>query len=140
MPQLGTRCGVQLHDPAEVPPLLAGSGSAGALWHGLVPKSAEARANNGVHSWRARSAYARSYCRINQIEPLLHQAHNDPLTDVPPVVQCDGIWLRVQTQTETVKLDKRHGTPHERGGKKVVRLFALGFWSDGSGKREVLDS
>jgi hypothetical protein len=53
-------------------------------------------------------------------------------------VQFDGIWLRVQTQTETVKLDNRKR--HKRRGKKVVRLVALGFWSDGSGKREVLDS
>src|SRR5437867_8012432 len=45
--------------------------------------------------------------RINQIEPLLQQAHRDPISEVPPVVQFDGIWLRLQTQTDTVKLDKR---------------------------------
>src|SRR6266852_2495663 len=28
--------------------------------------------------------------RINQIEPLLRQAHSDPITDVPAVVQFDG--------------------------------------------------
>jgi putative transposase len=75
--------------------------------------------------------------RINQIEPLLEQAHSEPVSQVPPGVQCDGIWLRVQTQTQTVKVDKRQRKRHERRGKKVVLLVALGLWSDG--KREVLD-
>jgi hypothetical protein len=45
--------------------------------------------------------------RINQIEPLRKLAHREPISDVPAVVQFDGIWLRLQTQTETVKVDKR---------------------------------
>jgi hypothetical protein len=73
--------------------------------------------------------------RINQIEPLVRRARSEPITDVPAVVQFDGIWLRVQTQTDTIKLDKRH----QRSGKKVVLLVAPGFWTDGSGRREVLD-
>ena len=77
--------------------------------------------------------------RINQIEPLLGQAHSEPITDVPAVVQFDGIWLRVQSQTDTIKLDKRQRKRHQRTGKKVVLLVALGFWTDGSGKREILD-
>jgi len=35
--------------------------------------------------------------RINQIEPLLLQAHREPITDVPSVVQLDGIWLTIQS-------------------------------------------
>ncbi len=77
--------------------------------------------------------------RINQIEPLLEQARSEPIPDVPAVVQFDGIWLRMQTQTETVKVDKRQRKRHQRKGKKVVLLVALGFWTDGSGKREILD-
>src|SRR6266853_5570116 len=38
--------------------------------------------------------------RINQIEPLLRQAHSDAITAVPAVVQFDGIWLRVQSQVD----------------------------------------
>src|SRR5512135_27720 len=72
--------------------------------------------------------------RINQLEPLLQRAHTAPLTASPPVVQCDGIWLTVQTQQETVKVDKRQRRRHQRSGKRVG---ALGFWPDG--KREVLD-
>lgn len=75
--------------------------------------------------------------RINQIEPLLEQARSEPISDVPAVVQCDGIWLRVQVPTETLKVDKRQRKRHKRRGKKVVLLVALGFWSDG--KREILD-
>ena len=77
--------------------------------------------------------------RINQIEPLVQQARSEAITDVPTVVQFDGIWLRVQTQTDTIKLDKRQRKRHQRSGKKMVLLVALGFWTDGSGKREVLD-
>src|SRR5205807_5278605 len=77
--------------------------------------------------------------RINHIEPLLQQARSRPIEDVPAVVQFDGIWLRVQTQTETIKLDKRQRKRKKRKGKKVVILVALGLWSDGSGKREILD-
>ncbi len=74
--------------------------------------------------------------RINQIEPLLKQARSETITDVPAVVQFDGIWLRVQSQTDTLKPDKRGRQRHHRSGKKVVLLVALGLWTDGSGKRE----
>jgi len=77
--------------------------------------------------------------RINQIEPLLEQAHQEPITDVPTVVQFDGIWVTIQRQSETIKLDKRQRRRHQRSGKQVVVLVALGFWNDGSGRREVLD-
>src|SRR5713101_1083095 len=77
--------------------------------------------------------------RINQLEPLLRQARSEPIVDVPAVVQFDGIWLREQTQTETVKLDKRGRKRKKRKGKKVVLLVALGLWTDGSGRREILD-
>jgi len=77
--------------------------------------------------------------RINQIEPLLQQARSEPIVDVPAVVQFDGIWLREQTQTDTVKLDKRQRKRQKCKGKKVVLLVALGLWTDGSGRREILD-
>ena len=77
--------------------------------------------------------------RINQIEPLLRQARSAPITDVPAVVQFDGIWLRMQTQTDALKLDKRGRKRKKRTGKKMVLLVALGLWTDGSGKREILD-
>lgn len=75
--------------------------------------------------------------RINQIEPLARCAHTIPITDVPPVIQLDGIWVTIQSQQETIKPDKRKRQRHLRSGKKRVVLVALGFWSDG--RREVLD-
>jgi hypothetical protein len=77
--------------------------------------------------------------RINQLEPLRKLAHSKPITDVPTIVQFDGIWLRELTQSDPIKLDKRGRKRHKRTGKKVVVLVALGLWADGSGKREILD-
>lgn len=77
--------------------------------------------------------------RINQIEPLVGQGRSELIREVPPVVQFDGIWLRVQTQTDTIKLDTRQRKRKKKVGKKVVLLVALGFWTDGSGRREILD-
>lgn len=74
--------------------------------------------------------------RITQIEPLLQQAHGEPIVDVPAVVQVDGMWLREHTHTETITRDTRQ---RKRKGKKVVVLVALWLWTDGSGKREILD-
>src|SRR5260370_38632898 len=76
---------------------------------------------------------------VNEVEGVLEQARSAPLREVPPVVQFDGIWLRMQTQTDPVKLDKRQRRRKKRVGKKVVLLVALGFWTDGSGRREILD-
>ena len=54
-------------------------------------------------------------------------------------MQFDGIWVTIQKPTDTIKLDKRQRRRHQRSGKRVVVLVALGFWNDGSGRREVLD-
>ena len=62
--------------------------------------------------------------RINQIAPLLKHAHQSPISDVAPVVQFDGIWLRLQIPTDTYKRDKRQRKRQGRKGKKVVLLVA----------------
>jgi Transposase, Mutator family len=77
--------------------------------------------------------------RINQIAPLLAQAQREPITDVPTVVQLDGIWLTIQSQTQKEKPDRRKRRRKERKGQRVVVLVALGFWNDGSARREILD-
>ncbi len=77
--------------------------------------------------------------RINQIEPLVFQARQEPITQVPTVVQLDGIWLTIQSQSEKQKPDRRKRRRKERKGQRVVVLVALGFWNDGSGRREILD-
>jgi hypothetical protein len=65
--------------------------------------------------------------RINQIEPLAHQFHNEPFKQVPEVIQLDGIWVTVTTQGEVVLRDRRNRARHQREGKKSVILVALGF-------------
>ncbi len=96
-------------------------------------------ANGGVRPWEAAWDCARSYRRSNQIAPLVAQAQREPLTDVPTVVQLDGIWLTIQSQTQKEKPDRSKRRRKERKGQRVVVLVALGFWNDGSGRREILD-
>ena len=76
---------------------------------------------------------------INQIVPVLSQAHQSSVTQVPAVIQFDGIWLRLQVPTGTVKTDRRRRRRQQRKGKCLVLLVDLGLWTDGSGRREILD-
>ncbi len=75
--------------------------------------------------------------RINQIEPLAKAAHTASLSEIPPVLQLDGIWVTIQQSQETIKPDKRKRQRKKRRGKQMVILVALGFWPDG--RREILD-
>jgi len=76
--------------------------------------------------------------RINQIELLVKKFHEQPVDDVPDVIQFDGIWLTIQEENGAVRYDKRNRTRHEKKGKRVVVLVALGFWQHGE-KREIVD-
>ena len=73
--------------------------------------------------------------RINQLEAKLAQVHHEPITQVPAVVQFDGIWLSMQTQQDGIHEDSRK----RKRGKRIVVLVALGLWTDGSGNRQILD-
>lgn len=77
--------------------------------------------------------------RINQLEARLQEAHSDPISDVPAVVQFDGIWLSLQTQQTGIKEDSRKRKRRQKRGKRIVVLVALGLWTDGSQKRQILD-
>ncbi len=77
--------------------------------------------------------------RINQLEARLAQVHREPISEVPAVVQFDGIWLSMQTQHESIQEDSRKRKRHRKRGKRIVVLVALGLWTDGSGKRRILD-
>ena len=110
--------------------VLFGSGLCQSLRHLSQQWSATLESSVGLRSINER---------INQLEPLVAQARQQRITTVPAVVQFDGIWLREQTQSETIKRDKRGRQRHQHRGKKVVLLVALGVWTDGSGRREILD-
>jgi putative transposase len=82
--------------------------------------------------------------RITKIETLIEVERAKPLASVPSVIQLDGSWLSLQTQTDEngqtpIKLDRRGRKRHKRTGKRMVVLVALGLWSDGSGRREIVD-
>lgn len=78
--------------------------------------------------------------RINQLEPLVRQFHNEPFEQIPEVIQLDGIWVTITQQGEIVVHDRRNRARHERHGKKRVILVALGFWTEnGKEKREIVD-
>jgi putative transposase len=77
--------------------------------------------------------------RINEIEALIAHGQSKTFEAIPPVVQLDGIWLSLQTQGETIKLDKKGRQRHKRSGKRMVVLVALGLGNDGNGRREILD-
>jgi hypothetical protein len=75
--------------------------------------------------------------RINQLEGLAQQAHTQAIEEVPAVIHFDGIWMTLVEQGETRKPDKRQRSRHQRKGRRVVVLVALGFYKDG--RRELLD-
>ena len=77
--------------------------------------------------------------RITQLEARLVHVHREPIEDVPAVVQFDGIWLSMQTQQDGIHEDSRQRKRHHKRGKRMVVLVALGLWTDGSGKRHILD-
>ena len=58
---------------------------------------------------------------------------------MPAIIQCDGIWVRLQIPTGTIKTDRRSRRRQQHKGKRMVLLVALGLWADGSGRREILD-
>jgi hypothetical protein len=74
---------------------------------------------------------------ITHVEPLVHHIHEQHVPEAPTVVHCDGMWVTIQNQKEAIQPDTTQRKRHQRSGKKVVILVALGFWPDG--RREILD-
>jgi putative transposase len=108
--------------------VLFGSGLGESLRHLSQRWSATLAGNVGLRTINER---------INQIEPLLEHWRCEPIRDVPAVVQFDGIWLTIQGQSQSIKVDRRKRVRHQRSGKRAVVLVALAFWKDG--RREVID-
>jgi len=75
--------------------------------------------------------------RITQMEPLAQNAHPGPITEVPPVIPRDGIWVTITSHQENSTPDKRKRQRKQRTGRTMVILVALGLWEDG--RRDVLD-
>lgn len=58
---------------------------------------------------------------------------------MPAVVQFDGVWLIMQTQQDDLYEDRKKRKRQCKHCKRIVVLVALGLWTDGSGKRHILD-
>lgn len=103
-------------------PLLFGSGCAQRVRH--IQEDWSARVQGKVGR-RTRNE------RINPVELLAQAARTKRLSDVPPVVQLDGMWVTIQRSQEVIKPEKRKRQRSKRSGKKQVILVALGFWPGG---------
>ena len=58
---------------------------------------------------------------------MLEQAHQTPITQVPAMIQFDGMWVRLQVPTGTIKTDCRGRRRRQHKGKRMVLLVALGL-------------
>src|SRR5713101_7027518 len=65
---------------------------------------------------------------------------SSPMPEQVVTTHVVGIDIGMESCTMScLTLDKRQRKRKKRKGKKVVVLVALGLWTDGSGKREILD-
>lgn len=74
--------------------------------------------------------------RITQVEPLVTSAHQEPIIDGPPIIQRDGIRVRIISHQEQSKADTRQRQRTLRPGRTMVILVAPGLWPDG--RRKIL--
>ena len=87
---LWARCDLSLDDPGEVWALLAGYGSAVLIDLGLC-QSLRQMSQHCTPVLGSSVGLRTINERINHREPLLQQARSEPITDVPAVVQPDGM-------------------------------------------------
>lgn len=63
--------------------------------------------------------------------------HQEAITDTPPVLLVDGVWVQVLVPTGETWLDRSgHERQQVRGEERVV-LTVMGLWPDG--RRQILD-
>src|SRR6266702_6708486 len=129
MPALCARRGGALCHLREVSALLARCTPARDLWQSLVAQFTPTRAQEWAVTLGASVGLRTINERINQLEARLAHVHREPISEVPAVVQFDGIWLSMQTQQDGIHEDSRKRKRHGKSGKRVV---VLGLWTDGS--------
>lgn len=66
--------------------------------------------------------------RVRQMAQLVDPWRQRRLTDVPPVVRVDGIWITLMTETGEVKRDRLGRERAVKKGQKVPILVAQGVW------------
>jgi len=69
--------------------------------------------------------------RVNRVVTGLTIWAQRPLSEVPPIVQLDGIYFSVMERTRQPKRDARRRKRKRLRYRKRVALVALGLWPDG---------
>jgi putative transposase len=54
-----------------------------------------------------------------------------PITDTPPILIVDGVWVQVLAPTGATRLDRSGHERHEMRGQEQVILAVMGVWPDG---------
>jgi len=65
------------------------------------------------------------------VQEKVEQARLAPLSDVPPVVLVDGVWVSVLYAQEETFIDQAGHKRHRQICKEQVILTAMGIWPDG---------
>jgi transposase-like protein len=67
-----------------------------------------------------------------QVQGQLDTLRNMPITDTPPVLLIDGVWVEIQYTSEQFKVDRSGHKRRCRHAEERVILAAMAVWPDGS--------
>jgi transposase-like protein len=76
--------------------------------------------------------------RVNAATTVAKRWKNQPIEDVPDILQVDGLPFGVMEKTGQIKLDKKKRRRAKKKGTKQMLLVALGIWSE-TGQKQILD-
>ncbi|MGQ9854998.1 MAG: IS256 family transposase [Candidatus Oleimicrobiaceae bacterium] len=76
--------------------------------------------------------------RVNAAVEVAKQWKEQPIKDVPDILQVDGLPFGVMEKTGEIKLDKKKRRRAKKKGSKRILLVALGIWSE-AGQKQILD-
>ena len=76
--------------------------------------------------------------RVNAAVEAAKQWKEQPIKDVPDVLQVDGLPFGVMEKTGEIELDKKKRRRAKKKGSKRMLLVALGIWSQ-TGEKQILD-
>lgn len=66
-----------------------------------------------------------------QVQTEMSRWHQQSLTQTPPIIGVDGVWVKILYPTTTTWVDRAGHTRQERRVQERVILAALAIWPDG---------